>query len=137
MSKTLCFGKSKYLLRLVLIKSQKTHHFSIIKFLPHNRLVFAIRGFLSKTKYTYTKVHTLNRYKQIFHGMVRERRTQTNIMRKNTRATRFIPRFGHTTKVPYFLVEVPTKSRVSFNPNPPFADHKGQAHTLIFAQTSG
>jgi hypothetical protein len=46
-------------------------------------------------------------------------------------------RFGHTTKVPYFLVEAPTKSRVSFNPNPPFADHKGQAHTLIFAQTSG
>jgi hypothetical protein len=40
-------------------------------------------------------------------------------------------------KVPYFLVEAPTKSRVYFNPNPPFADHKGQAHTLIFAQTSG
>ena len=40
-------------------------------------------------------------------------------------------------KVPYFLVEAPTKSRVSFNPNPPFADHKGQAHALIFAQTSG
>jgi hypothetical protein len=58
-------------------------------------------------------------------------------MNKNTRDTRFIPRFGHTTKVPYFLVEAPTKSRVSFNPNPPFADHKGQAHTLIFAQTSG
>jgi hypothetical protein len=36
-------------------------------------------------------------------------------------------------KVPYFLVEAPTKSRVYFNPNPPFADHKGQAHTLIFA----
>jgi hypothetical protein len=69
--------------------------------------------------------------------MVRERRTQTNTMSKNTRDTRFIPRFGHTTKVPYFLVEAPTKSWVSFNPNPPFADHKGQAHTLIFAQTSG
>jgi hypothetical protein len=39
--------------------------------------------------------------------------------------------------VPYFLIEAPTKSRVSFNPNPPFADHKGQDHTLIFAQTSG
>jgi hypothetical protein len=39
--------------------------------------------------------------------------------------------------VPYFLVEAPTKSWVSFNPNPPFVDHKGQAHTLIFAQTSG
>jgi hypothetical protein len=49
----------------------------------------------------------------------------------------FILRFGHTTKVPYFLVEAPTKSQVSFNPNPPFADHKGQAHILIFAQTSG
>jgi hypothetical protein len=40
-------------------------------------------------------------------------------------------------KVPYFLVEAPTKSRVSFNPNPAFADHKGQAHTLIFAQRVG
>jgi hypothetical protein len=67
--------------------------------------------------------------------MVRERRTQTNIMSKNTVDTRFIPRFGHTTKVPYFLVEAPTNSQVSFNPNPPFVDHKGQAHTLIFAQT--
>jgi hypothetical protein len=57
-------------------------------------------------------------------------------MSKNTRDARFIPRFGHTIKVPYFLVEVPTKSRVSFNPNPLFADHKGQAHTLIFAHTS-
>jgi hypothetical protein len=83
------------------------------------------------------KIHTPNIYKQIFHAMVRERRTQTNTMSKNTRDTRFIPRFGHTTKVPYFLVEAPTKSRVSFNPNPPFADHRGQAHTLIFAQTSG
>jgi hypothetical protein len=69
--------------------------------------------------------------------MVRERRTRTNIMRKNTRDTRCILKFGDTTKVPYFLVEAPTKSRVSFNPNPPFANHKGQAHTLIFAQTSG
>jgi hypothetical protein len=58
-------------------------------------------------------------------------------MSKNTRDTRFITRFGHTTKVPYFLVEAPTKSRVPFKPNPPFADHKGHAHTLIFAQTSG
>jgi hypothetical protein len=73
----------------------------------------------------------------ILHGIVRERRTQTNTMSKNTRDTRFIPRFGHTTKVPYFLVEAPTKSRVSFNSNPPFADHKGQAHTIIFAQMSG
>jgi hypothetical protein len=83
------------------------------------------------------KIHTPKTYKQIFHGMVRERKTQTNTMSKNTRDTRFIPRFGHTTKVPYLLVEAPTKSRVSFSPNPPFADHKGQAHTLIFAQTSG
>jgi hypothetical protein len=85
---------------------------------------------------TLLKIHTPKRYKQIFHGMVRERRTCISTMNKNTRDTRFIPRFGHTTKVPYFLVEAPTKSRVSFNPNPPFADHKGQAHTLIFAQTS-
>jgi hypothetical protein len=69
--------------------------------------------------------------------MVRERRTRTNTMSKNIRDTRFISRFGHTTKVPYFLVEAPTKSWVSFKPNPPFADHKGQAHTLMFAQTSG
>jgi hypothetical protein len=69
--------------------------------------------------------------------MVREQKTQTNTMSKNIRDTRFIPRFGHTTKVTYFLVEASTKSRVSFNPNPPFADHKGQAHTLIFAHKSG
>jgi hypothetical protein len=68
------------------------------------------------------KIHTPKGYEQIFHVRVRER---INTMSKNTRDTRFIPRFGHTTKVPYFLVEVPTKSRVSFNPNPPFADHKG------------
>jgi hypothetical protein len=61
------------------------------------------------------KMHTPKRYKKIFHGMVRERRTQTNTMSKNTRDTRFILRFGHTTKVTYFLVEAPTKSRVSFN----------------------
>jgi hypothetical protein len=78
-----------------------------------------------------------DKYKQIFQGMVRERRTRISTMNKNTRDTRFIQRFGHTTKVPYFLVEAPTKSQVFFNPNPPFADHKGQAHTLIFAQTSG
>jgi hypothetical protein len=83
------------------------------------------------------KIHTSKRYEQIFHERVREQRTQTNTMSKNTRDTRFIPRFGHTTKVPYFHIEAPTKSRVSFNPNPLFADHKGQAHTLIFAQTSG
>jgi hypothetical protein len=44
------------------------------------------------------KIHTPKRYEQIFHGRVRERRTQTNTMSKNTRDTRFIPRFGHTTK---------------------------------------
>jgi hypothetical protein len=83
------------------------------------------------------KIHTPKRYIQIFHKMVREQRTQTNTMSKNTRDRRFISRFGHTTKVPYFLVEAPKKRRVYFNPNPPFADHKGQAHTLIFAQTNG
>jgi hypothetical protein len=85
----------------------------------------------------FLKIHTPKRYKQNFHRMVRERRTRTNTMNKNTRYTRFIPRFGHTTKVPYFLVEGPTKSWVSYNPNPPFADHKGQDHTLIFDHTSG
>jgi hypothetical protein len=58
-------------------------------------------------------------------------------MSNQTRETRFIPKFGHTTKVPYFLVEAPTKSRISFNPNPPFAAQKIQSHTLIFAQMSG
>jgi hypothetical protein len=62
---------------------------------------------------------------------------QTNKVNKNTGDIRFIPRFGHTTKVSYFLLEAPTKSQVSFNTNPPFVDHKGQAHTLIFAHTSG
>jgi hypothetical protein len=48
---------------------------------------------------------------------------------KNTRDTRFIPRFGHTTKVPYFLIEAPTKIQVSFNSNPPLDDtnHKDQS----------
>jgi hypothetical protein len=86
---------------------------------------------------TLLEIHTPKIYKQIFHAMVRERRTRISTMNKNTRDTRFIPRFGQTAKVPYFLVEAPTKSRVSFNPNPPFADHKGQARTIIFAQTSG
>jgi hypothetical protein len=45
MSKTLCFGKSKYLSRQVLIKKPETPPFPIIKFLPHKRVVFAIRGF--------------------------------------------------------------------------------------------
>ena len=40
--------------------------------------------------------------------------------------TRFNPRFGHTTQVPYVPVEAPTKSRVFFNPNPPLFDHLGQ-----------
>jgi hypothetical protein len=83
------------------------------------------------------KIQKPKRYEQIFHGRVREGITRIDTMSKNTRDTRFIPRFGHTTKVPYFLIEAPTKSRISFNPNPPFADHKGQAHTLIFAQMSG
>jgi hypothetical protein len=83
------------------------------------------------------KIHTPKRYEQFFHRMVRGQRIRTNTMSKNIRDTRFIPRFGHTTKVPYFLVEAPTKSQVSFNPNPPFTDHKGKDHTLIFAQTSG
>jgi hypothetical protein len=39
----------------VLIKSQKTLPFPIIKFLPHKRAVFAIKVFWSKAKYTYTK----------------------------------------------------------------------------------
>jgi hypothetical protein len=34
-------------------------------------------------------------------------------------------------KVPCFLVEAPTKSRISFNPNPSFVDHKSQSHTNL------
>jgi hypothetical protein len=46
-------------------------------------------------------------------------------MSKNTRDTIFIQRrFGHTSKVPYFLVEALTKGQVSFDSNPPFVDHK-------------
>jgi hypothetical protein len=56
------------------------------------------------------KIHTSKRYKQIFHAMVRECRTQTNTMSKNTRDTRFIPRFGHTTKVPYSLLRRPQRA---------------------------
>jgi hypothetical protein len=83
------------------------------------------------------KIHTPKRYEQIFHGRVRERRTWISTMNKNTRDTRFIPRFGHTTKGALLPRWGAHKERVSFNPNPPFADHKGQAHTIIFAQTSG
>jgi hypothetical protein len=36
---------NQYLSRLVLIKSQKTLPFPIIKFLPHKRAVFEIKGF--------------------------------------------------------------------------------------------
>jgi hypothetical protein len=68
--------------------------------------------------------------------MVRERRTQTHNEQEHKRH-KIYPEVGHTTKVPYFLVEAPTKSRVSLNPNPPFAEHKGQAHIIIFAQKSG
>jgi hypothetical protein len=45
MSKTLCFGKSKYLSRLILIKKPETPLFPIIKFLSHKRVVFAITEF--------------------------------------------------------------------------------------------
>jgi hypothetical protein len=40
-----CFGKSKDLSRLNLIKCHKLRLFAITKFLPHKRTVFAIRGF--------------------------------------------------------------------------------------------
>jgi hypothetical protein len=58
-------------------------------------------------------------------------------MNKNTRDTRFILRLGYTTKSALLPRWGAHKESVSFNPNPLFADHKGQAHTLIFAQTSG
>jgi hypothetical protein len=43
--KNICFGKSKDLSRIVLINYQKLPLFPIIEFLPHKRIVFAIRGF--------------------------------------------------------------------------------------------
>jgi hypothetical protein len=47
-------------------------------------------------------------------------------------------RFNHTTKVLYFLVEVPTKDKVFFIPNPSFIDHKGQGEvTYSICSTSG
>jgi hypothetical protein len=69
-------------------------------------------------------------------GWENEEHKQTQLAR--TQETQDLS-WGSVTpqKVSYFLVEAPTKNQVSFNPNPPFADHKGQAHTLIFAQTSG
>jgi hypothetical protein len=73
---------------------------------------------------TLLKIHTPKRYEQLFHGMVREQRTRTNTTSKNTRDTRFIPRFSHTTKVPCFLVETPTKSWVPFNINLPLLTTK-------------
>jgi hypothetical protein len=45
-----CFDKSKDISRVILIKCKKLPLFPIIKFLPHKRTVFEIRGFLSKTK---------------------------------------------------------------------------------------
>jgi hypothetical protein len=39
-------------------------------------------------------------------------------MSKNTIDTRLIPRFGHTTKVPYFLVEAPTMSHLVLEGKP-------------------
>jgi hypothetical protein len=40
-----CFGKSKDLSRVILVKCQKLPLFPIIKFLPHKRTIFAIRVF--------------------------------------------------------------------------------------------
>jgi hypothetical protein len=37
---------------------RKLPNFPIIKFLPHKRAVFEIKGFDQKTKYTYTKILT-------------------------------------------------------------------------------
>jgi hypothetical protein len=54
--KNICFGKSKDLSRIVLIKYKKILLFSIIKFLPHKRTIFAIRGFWSNTKNSNTKI---------------------------------------------------------------------------------
>jgi hypothetical protein len=49
------FCKLKYFSRQFLNKSHETPPFPIIKFLPHKRVVFAVGGFWSKTKYTNTK----------------------------------------------------------------------------------
>jgi hypothetical protein len=40
-----CFGKSRDLSRVNLIKCQKLPPFPIIEFLPRKRTIFAIRGF--------------------------------------------------------------------------------------------
>jgi hypothetical protein len=48
--RNICFGKSKDLSRINLIKCQKLPLFPIIKFLPHKRTILAIRGFWSNTK---------------------------------------------------------------------------------------
>jgi hypothetical protein len=71
---------------------------------------------------TSENLHTTNLWANLPQGDVRRKRIITK--NKNTWNTRFIPRFSDTTTVPYFLVEVPTKSLVSFNPNPPLTDHK-------------
>jgi hypothetical protein len=52
--------------------------------------------------------------------MVRDKITPTKAHKTHI----FLPRFDHTTKVSYFLVEAPTKSWVSLNPNPLLTDHK-------------
>jgi hypothetical protein len=45
-----CFGKSRDLLRVNLIKCHKLPLFPIAKILPHKRSIFAIRGFWAKHK---------------------------------------------------------------------------------------
>jgi hypothetical protein len=56
------------------------------------------------------KIHTPKRYEQIFHGRVREGITRINTMSKNTRDTRFIPRFGHTTRCPTSSLRRPQRA---------------------------
>jgi hypothetical protein len=49
--------------------------------------------------------------------LARTGENEININNHKNKNTWFAPRFNHTTKVLYFLVEVPTKDKVFFIPN--------------------
>lgn len=56
---------------------------------------------------------------------------------KHTRGRRVIMCFDHTVKVPYFPVETPTKSGISFNPNPSLRPQRSRRGYLLCCSISG
>jgi hypothetical protein len=60
--KNTCFGKSRDLSRVNLIKCHKLPPFPIAKILPHKRSIFAIRGILSKHKDSNSTIFEIHKW---------------------------------------------------------------------------